>query len=55
MAAALRAWLHARIADRFDAMLGAGFLAEVQALRARGDLRPELPSMRCVGYRQTNF
>jgi len=47
-----RAWLHARIADRFDAMLGAGFLAEVQALRARGDLRPELPSMRCVGYRQ---
>ena len=29
-----------------------GFLAEVQALRARGDLSPDLPSMRCVGYRQ---
>ncbi len=49
---ASRAWLHARIAERFDAMLAAGFVAEVQALRARGDLQPELPSMRCVGYRQ---
>ncbi|MET0540948.1 MAG: tRNA (adenosine(37)-N6)-dimethylallyltransferase MiaA [Variovorax sp.] len=47
-----RAWLHARIAQRFDAMLDAGFLDEVRALRARGDLRPDLPSMRCVGYRQ---
>lgn len=47
-----RAWLHARIADRFDAMLAAGFLGEVKALRARGDLSTELPSMRCVGYRQ---
>lgn len=47
-----RAWLHARIAQRFDAMLAAGFLDEVKALRARGDLSPELPSMRCVGYRQ---
>jgi len=47
-----RAWLHARIAQRFDAMLAAGFLGEVQALRARGDLHPDLPSMRCVGYRQ---
>ena len=47
-----RAWLHERIARRFDAMLAAGFLEEVQALRARGDLTPELPSMRCVGYRQ---
>ena len=47
-----RAWLHARIAARFDAMLGAGFLDEVHALRARGDLHPGLPSMRCVGYRQ---
>ncbi len=33
-------------------MLAGGFVAEVQRLRARGDLRPELPSMRCVGYRQ---
>jgi len=47
-----RAWLHARIAQRFDAMLAAGFLEEVRALRARGDLHAELPSMRCVGYRQ---
>ena len=47
-----RSWLHGRIADRFDAMLTAGFLDEVKALRARGDLNPDLPSMRCVGYRQ---
>ena len=47
-----RAWLHARIAERFDAMLAAGLLDEVMALRARGDLSPQLPSMRCVGYRQ---
>jgi tRNA dimethylallyltransferase len=47
-----RAWLHRRLDARFDAMLDAGFLDEVRALRARGDLSPELPSMRCVGYRQ---
>jgi tRNA dimethylallyltransferase len=47
-----RAWLHARIAQRFDAMLGQGFVDEVRTLRARGDLHAELPSMRCVGYRQ---
>jgi tRNA dimethylallyltransferase len=47
-----RAWLHERIAQRFDAMLAAGFLDEVKALRARGDLAPDMPSMRCVGYRQ---
>lgn len=47
-----RAWLHGRIAERFDAMLAGGFIDEVQALRARGDLAPDLPSMRCVGYRQ---
>jgi tRNA dimethylallyltransferase len=47
-----RAWLHARIAARFGAMLEAGLLDEVKALRARGDLSPDLPSMRCVGYRQ---
>ena len=47
-----RCWLHQRIAQRFDAMLAGGFLAEVQALRERGDLTPDLPSMRCVGYRQ---
>lgn len=47
-----RSWLHERIAQRFDAMLAQGFLDEVRALRARGDLHPDLPSMRCVGYRQ---
>ena len=47
-----RAWLHERIAQRFDAMLAAGFLDEVKSLRARGDLDASLPSMRCVGYRQ---
>ncbi|MBK1687034.1 tRNA (adenosine(37)-N6)-dimethylallyltransferase MiaA [Rubrivivax gelatinosus] len=49
---ASRAWLHERIAQRFDAMLAAGFIDEVRALRERGDLHPGLPSMRCVGYRQ---
>ena len=47
-----RSWLHARIAQRFDAMLAAGFIDEVKTLRARGDLNPDLPAMRCVGYRQ---
>ena len=47
-----RSWLHARIAQRFDAMLDQGFLDEVRTLRARGDLHPDLPAMRCVGYRQ---
>jgi len=44
--------LHQRIATRFEAMLAAGLVAEVQGLRARGDLHADLPSMRCVGYRQ---
>jgi tRNA dimethylallyltransferase len=52
-----RAVLHKRIAQRFDAMLGTrddtGLVAEVVRLRARGDLSPLLPSIRCVGYRQT--
>ena len=47
-----RAWLHERIARRFHAMLAEGFLDEVLRLRARGDLHADLPSMRCVGYRQ---
>jgi tRNA dimethylallyltransferase len=47
-----RAWLHQRIEQRFDEMLAKGFLNEVAALRSRGDLRADLPSMRCVGYRQ---
>ena len=47
-----RAWLHRRIAERFAGMLAQGLLDEVRGLRARGDLHPGLPSMRCVGYRQ---
>ncbi|MBC7602361.1 MAG: tRNA (adenosine(37)-N6)-dimethylallyltransferase MiaA, partial [Ramlibacter sp.] len=47
-----RAWLHERIAQRFDAMLAAGLIDEVKTLRARGALNADVPSMRCVGYRQ---
>ena len=47
-----RVLLRQRIAERFDAMLALGFETEVRNLMARGDLHPELPSMRCVGYRQ---
>ncbi len=47
-----RTVLHERIARRFRAMLEAGFLDEVRALRADPRLHPELPSMRAVGYRQ---
>lgn len=47
-----RAALHARIAERLDTMLEDGFIDEVSALKNRGDLSPELPSMRAVGYRQ---
>ena len=49
-----RAVLHQRIAERFDAMLEAGLLEEVRALRQQyPTLTPESPAMRCVGYRQT--
>jgi len=51
-APAERAILHKRIERRFLNMLELGFEAEVRALWARGDLSLELPSMRCVGYRQ---
>ncbi|MBB5015641.1 tRNA dimethylallyltransferase [Rehaibacterium terrae] len=47
-----RAVLHARIAERFDAMLAAGFLDEVRRLRADPRLHPDLPALRAVGYRQ---
>jgi tRNA dimethylallyltransferase len=47
-----RSVLHARIEKRFDRMLESGFIAEVETLRARGDLNKNMPSMRCVGYRQ---
>ena len=47
-----RALLHKRIAKRFHQMLELGFIDEVESLRARGDLHLDMPSMRCVGYRQ---
>lgn len=47
-----RAVLRERIARRFQAMLAQGFEDEVRTLLARGDLSPDLPSMRSVGYRQ---
>ena len=48
-----RAWLHERIAQRLQQMLAGGLVDEVRGLMQRGDLNPDLPSMRCVGYRQT--
>lgn len=47
-----RSVLHARIAQRFEAMLAAGLVDEVRALREKYSLDANLPSMRCVGYRQ---
>lgn len=47
-----RSVLHERIARRFQEMLLGGLVEEVERLRRRYDLKPELPSMRCVGYRQ---
>ena len=47
-----RSVLHARIAKRFDAMLHAGLVDEVRQLRRNYRLSADLPSMRCVGYRQ---
>ncbi len=50
---ASRAELHAIIALRFEAMLEKGLVEELHGLRERFALRPDLPSMRCVGYRQS--
>jgi tRNA dimethylallyltransferase len=47
-----RGELHTKIELRFKAMLEAGFVEEVRSLYERGDLSPEHPSMRAVGYRQ---
>ena len=52
LAPAERAVLHHRIALRFDAMLAAGFMDEMDALRRKYRLTADMPSMRCVGYRQ---
>ena len=48
----VRGWLHQRVEQRFTRMLADGFLAEMQALFGRGDLRADLLAMRAVGYRQ---
>ena len=47
-----RAELHQRIEKRFDIMLEQGFIDEVRQLWERGDLNLQMPSVRCVGYRQ---
>ena len=47
-----RARLHAALAQRFETMMAAGLLEEVRTLYARGDLSPESPAIRAVGYRQ---
>ncbi|MGD8478445.1 MAG: tRNA (adenosine(37)-N6)-dimethylallyltransferase MiaA, partial [Burkholderiales bacterium] len=47
-----RSVLHKRIAERFEEMLELGLLSEVRALREEFALTPDMPSMRCVGYRQ---
>ncbi|WP_313085495.1 tRNA (adenosine(37)-N6)-dimethylallyltransferase MiaA [Pseudomonas sp.] len=52
VAPAQRQVLHQRIEQRFQSMVEQGFVEEVEALRGRGDLHPDLPSMRAVGYRQ---
>ncbi|MBU3004914.1 tRNA (adenosine(37)-N6)-dimethylallyltransferase MiaA [Paraglaciecola arctica] len=44
--------LHQRIAQRFQSMVDNGFQAEVEKLKGRSDLHLDLPSIRCVGYRQ---
>lgn len=47
-----RSILHQRIAQRFEKMLTGGFVDEVCGLHQRGDLHPDLPAIRAVGYRQ---
>lgn len=47
-----RSTLHHRIDRRFERMVEQGFISEVERLVARGDLNPDMPSMRSVGYRQ---
>ena len=47
-----REQLHQRIRQRLEAMIECGFIDEVMELKNRGDLNLDMPSMRCVGYRQ---
>lgn len=49
-----RAWLHARINQRFEQMLAHGFIDEVTGLAKQWKLTPEHPALRCVGYRQVH-
>ncbi|RPI44581.1 MAG: tRNA (adenosine(37)-N6)-dimethylallyltransferase MiaA [Betaproteobacteria bacterium] len=44
--------LYERIAERFEIMLELGLISELRDLRRTYALEPEMPSMRCVGYRQ---
>jgi len=48
-----RTQLHTRIATRFEEMLELGLINELRVLRENYALNPEMPSMRCVGYRET--
>lgn len=52
VAPAERSTVHERIAQRFHQMLSQGFVAEVEALYQREDLHEQMPSIRCLGYRQ---
>jgi tRNA dimethylallyltransferase len=47
-----REWLHERIEERFELMLELGLIGELRRLRKEYALEPDMPSMRCVGYRQ---
>ncbi len=47
-----RGWLHSRCTDRLNSMFAQNFVAEVEALRTKYKLTADMPSMRCVGYRQ---
>ena len=47
-----RSLLHQRIEQRFHWMLDNGFIEEVEALKAHPEINIDMPSMRCVGYRQ---
>lgn len=50
-----REWLHERITRRFHTMMAQGLLDEARRLFSRTDLQPNLPSLRCVGYRQAGL
>ena len=47
-----RTWLHTRCEARLDSMFAQDFVAEVESLRKKYSLNADMPSMRCVGYRQ---